>query len=186
MLRVVGNRFLEIWGPVEGVSPEAEASFVRFRTLLTDEAIAQGDLPRGRELYTQTCSACHQLYGEGGLVGPDLTGANRTDLEYLLGNILTPSAIIGEDYLMTMVFTDDGQVFAGVVIGENDQQLQMRTASAAEPITIAKSQIVDREITELSMMPEGLLEYFPDEEIINLFAYLRNLAQVPMQDAVNR
>jgi putative heme-binding domain-containing protein len=186
LLRVVGNRFLEIWGPVEGLSPEAEASFVRFRTLLTDEAIAQGDLPRGRELYTQTCSACHQLYGEGGLVGPDLTGANRTDLEYLLGNILTPSAIIGEDYLMTMVSTDDGQVFAGVVIGENDQQLQMRTASAAEPITIAKSQIVDREITELSTMPEGLLEHLTDEEIINLFAYLRNLTKVPKQDAADR
>ena len=184
--RVVGNRFLEIWGPVERLSPEAEASFVRFRTLLTDEAIAQGDLAKGRELYTQTCSACHQLYGEGGLVGPDLTGANRTDLEYLLGNILTPSAIIGEDYLMTMVFTDDGRVYAGVVIGENDQQLQLRTASVAEPITIAKSQIVDREITKLSMMPEGLLDNLTDPEVINLFAYLRNLTQVPMQDAANR
>ncbi|MDG2383473.1 MAG: PmoA family protein [Pirellulaceae bacterium] len=184
--RVVGNRFLEIWGPVERLSPEAEASFVRFRTLLTDEAIAQGDLAKGRELYTQTCSACHQLNGEGGLVGPDLTGANRTDLEYLLGNILTPSAIIGKDYLMTMVFTDDGRVYAGVVIGENDQQLQLRTASVAEPITIAKSQIVDREITKLSMMPEGLLDNLTDPEVINLFAYLRNLTQVPMQDAANR
>jgi putative heme-binding domain-containing protein len=177
LLRVVGNRFLEIWGPVEGLSPETEAAFVRFRGLLTDESIGEGDLVQGRAVYEETCFACHQMYGEGGLLGPDLTGANRTDLEYLLGNILTPSAVIGEDYLMTMVFTEDGQVFSGVVIGENDQQLQMRVASVADPITIAKSQILDREMTQLSMMPEGLLEYLPDAEIINLFAYLRNLRE---------
>ena len=150
-----------------------------------NKTVAQGNLAKGRELYTQTCSACHRLYGEGGLVGPDLTGANRTDVEYLLGNILTPSAVIGEDYLMTLVFTNDGRVYSGVLVGENEHQLQLRTASVAEPITIAKSQIEDRELTELSMMPEGLLDSFPDEEIINLFAYLRNLTQAPIRDTVN-
>ena len=175
LLRVVGNRFLEIWGPVEGLSPEAEAAFVKYRALLTDEAIAKGDLAKGRALYNQRCSACHQLYGKGGTIGPDLTGANRTDLEYLLGNILTPSAIIGEDYRMTLVSTDDGQVYSGVLAGETDRQLHLRIANLDEPVSIAKSQIVDREVTELSMMPEGLLENLTDPEVINLVSYLRNL-----------
>ncbi len=37
---------------------------------------------------------CHKMHGEGGEIGPDITGANRTNLEYLLGNVLTPSAVI--------------------------------------------------------------------------------------------
>jgi putative membrane-bound dehydrogenase-like protein len=186
MLRVVGNRFLEVWGPVEGVSPQDEAAFNSYRALLTDEALASGDKRNGRELYNQTCFACHQMYGEGGLVGPDLTGANRTDLTYLLGNILTPSAVIKEDYKMTMVFTDDGQVYSGVIVGEDERQLSLSVANVVEPVVIAKSQITDRELTELSMMPEGLLDYLTEAEVIDLFAYLGTLEPVLMQDAAAR
>ena len=186
MLRVVGNRFLAVWGPVEGLSPDSEAAFVRFRALLTDEAIAEGDPRQGREVFNQTCFACHQMYGEGGLVGPDLTGANRTDLTYLLGNILTPSAVIVDDYKMTMVFTEDGQVYSGVVASEDRRQLQLRIANVEEPIIIPKSQITDRELTDLSMMPEGLIYYLGEKEIIDLFAYLRTLKPISMQDIASR
>jgi putative heme-binding domain-containing protein len=186
MLRVVGNRFLEVWGPVEGLSPDSEAAFGKFQDLLTGDALAEADLRAGREVYNQTCYACHQLYGEGGLVGPDLTGANRTDLTYLLGNILTPSAVIKEDYKMTMVFTEDGQVYSGVVAGEDRRQLQLRIANVDEPISIPKSQITDREITDLSMMPEGLLDYVEEQDIINLFAYLQSLEPISMQDMASR
>lgn len=183
MHRVVGNRFLEVWGPIEGLSPESEAAFNTYRTLLTEEALAEADLRKGREVFNQACSACHQMYGEGGLVGPDLTGANRTDLTYLLGNILTPSAVIKEDYKMTMVFTDDGQVYSGVVVGEDERQLRLQIANVDEPIVITKSQITDRELTNLSMMPTGLLDYLSEEEITNLFAYLGSLEPVHMQEA---
>lgn len=184
--RVVGNRFLEVWGPVEGISPDSEAAFLRYQTLLSEEALAKGDPRRGRGLFNQTCFACHQLYGEGGRVGPDLTGANRTDLTYLLGNILTPSAVIEDDYKMTMVFTNDGQVYSGVVVNENRRQLELRMANVDEPVVIAKSQISDREITDLSMMPEGLIDHLTDPEVIDLFAYLRSLEPVLMQDESSR
>jgi putative heme-binding domain-containing protein len=175
-----------VWGPVEGLSPDSEAAFVRFRELLTDEALAEGDPRAGREVFNQTCYACHQMYGEGGLVGPDLTGANRTDLTYLLGNILTPSAIIQEEYKMTMIFTEDGQVYSGVISSENRRQVQIQIANVDEPITIPKSQITDREVTDMSMMPEGLLDYLGEQEIINLFAFLGTLEPVSMQDVAKR
>lgn len=186
MLRVVGNRFIEVWGPVEGLSPDSEAAFVRYQTLLTDEALAKADARRGREVFNTTCFACHQLYGEGGLIGPDLTGANRTDITYLLGNILTPSEIIQEEYKMSLVFTEDGQVYSGVVAGEDSRQLQLLIANVEEPVTIPKSQIIDRELTDLSMMPEGLLENLTDPEVLDLVAYLRTLEPVLMQEAANR
>lgn len=87
---------------------------------------------------------------------------------------------------MTLVFTNDGQVYSGVVAGENDRQLQLRIANVAEPITINKSQIDDRELTDLSMMPEGLFENLTDPEVIDLVTYLRSLEPVLMQDAANR
>jgi putative heme-binding domain-containing protein len=87
---------------------------------------------------------------------------------------------------MTMVFTDDGQVYSGVIASEDDRQLRLRVANVDEPVTITKSQITDREATELSMMPEGLLDYLTNTEVVNLFAYLGTLEPVLMQDAVNQ
>jgi putative membrane-bound dehydrogenase-like protein len=186
LFRVVGNRFLQVWGPIEGLSGDAGAAFQRFNDLLTPEAVAKGDPRRGREVFDTACYACHQMYGEGGTVGPDLTGANRTDVNYLLNNILTPSDIIQDEYKMTMIFTDDGQVYSGIISGEDDRQIQLRIANVDEPLSIAKSQITDRETTDLSMMPEGLLDYLTEEEIINLFAYLGTLEPVHMQDVASR
>jgi putative membrane-bound dehydrogenase-like protein len=185
LFRVVGNRFLAVWGPIEEGSPDTSAAFAKYTALLTDDRIAKADPRRGRERFEQTCTACHQLYGEGGLVGPDLTGANRTDVNYLLENILTPSEFVQDDYKMTMVFTEDGQVHSGVVVGEDKRQLTLRIANVDEPVTIPHSQITDQELTELSMMPEGLLDGLSDDEIADLFAYLRSLEQVSMQDAAN-
>jgi putative heme-binding domain-containing protein len=186
LFRVVGNRFLQVWGPVDELDPDIEATFAKFNALLTDEALAKGNPRRGREIFATTCFACHQMYGEGGNVGPDLTGANRTDINYLLGNILTPSAIIMEDYKMTNVFTTDGQVYSGILAKEDRRQVQLRIANVDEPIIIPKSQIEEQELTDLSMMPEGLLDNLDDTEIIDLVAYLRSLEPVYMQDEAKR
>jgi putative heme-binding domain-containing protein len=104
----------------------------------------------------------------------------------MLNNILTPSDIIQDEYKMSMIFTDDGQVYSGIISGEDDRQIQLRVANVDEPLTIAKSQITDRETTDLSMMPEGLLDYLTEEEIINLFAYLGTLEPVHMQEVAAR
>ncbi|MFP6584834.1 MAG: PVC-type heme-binding CxxCH protein [Candidatus Hydrogenedentota bacterium] len=185
LFRVVGNRFLEVWGPVDDQSEDIEAAFAKYNALLTEEALAKGNPRRGREVYTNTCFACHQMYGEGGQVGPDLTGANRTDLNYLLGNILTPSAIILDDYKLTNVFTTDGQVHWGILISEDDRQVQLRVANVDELITVPKSLIEEQELTDMSMMPEGLLDNLSDAEVIDLVAFLRSLEPVYMQEASN-
>ena len=139
MLRTVGNRFLATWGPVEGISPDMEKSFSKYRTLLTSENLSNANISKGRGLYQNSCGSCHMMYGEGGNVGPDLTGANRGDIEYLLGNILTPSAVVKENYKMTMISTEDGQYYSGVIEGENDRQISLRIPNVDEPVTIPKS-----------------------------------------------
>jgi putative membrane-bound dehydrogenase-like protein len=183
LFRVVGNRFLMVWGPVETLPEYVEEGFTKFRGLLTAEALEDADPRKGRAIFRDTCFACHKMYGEGGLIGPDLTGANRSDIEYLLTNILTPNADIQDDYKMNIVLTKDGQMYSGVAVGENRRRLQLRVTNVVDPIVIPKSEIEDREIAELSMMPEGLLDYLSDQEALDLFAYLRNLEQVPLQAA---
>jgi len=177
--RVVGSGFLEIWGPIDPLPETTAAAFDKFRGLLTAEAIAQASPERGRAVFRQTCAACHTLNGEGGRIGPDLTGANRADVEYLLANILTPSADIQDAYKTTLVLTNDGMMYTGVVVGEDDRQVQLRVVNSTAPVSIPLSQIESRELSTLSMMPEGLLDYLEDDEVANLFAYLGQLTPVP-------
>lgn len=178
--RVVGNGFLEVWGPIDALAADKAAAFGKYRALLTDEALGKADPQQGRAIFKRTCIACHKLYGEGGAIGPDVTGANRTNLEYLLGNILTPSVVIQDAYKMHLILMDDGRVYSGIPAGENERQLRLRIANREEPIVIAKSEIESREIAPVSMMPEGLLKNLQDNEVLNLIAYLRMRRQVPL------
>lgn len=178
MRRVVGNTFTDVWGPIDAISADKEAAFEKYRSLLTPDALAKADASHGRSLFKKTCYACHKLYGEGGAVGPEITGANRSNLTYILGNVLTPSAEIQDAYRMTIVLTDEGRTYSGIVAGEDNRQLLLRVAGEDEPVSIPKSIIESRDIAPVSMMPEGLLGTLKDEEVLDLVAYLQTTKQV--------
>ena len=106
-------------------------------------------------------------------MGPDITGANRGNLDYLLHNILDPSGIIQDDYKMVMITTRDGRTLAGNVASENERQLTL--SMVGQQIVLTKSDIQSREVSPVSMMPEGLLQTLSDQESIDLIAYLMQL-----------
>jgi putative heme-binding domain-containing protein len=112
------------------------------------------------------------MYGEGGVVGPDLTGSNRANFEYLLANVLNPNADVPEAYRMVLVTTRDGRTFSGNVVGETDRQLTLRVVGGDNAI-ITKSDIQSREATTVSMMPTGLFDSLTDHEVLDLVAFLR-------------
>jgi putative heme-binding domain-containing protein len=114
------------------------------------------------------------MYGEGGRIGPDLTGSNRTNIDYLLTNILEPSAEIQDDYKMVVVTTRSGRTYLGNVAGETERRLTLRVVGQDE-VAINKSEIQSREETPTSMMPAGLLNTLTKDEILNLTAYLRTV-----------
>lgn len=171
---VLGNGFVEIWGPIDDISQTLQVEFKKYQSLVTDDAIAKADLNNGRAIFQSTCSACHILHGEGGKIGPDITGSNRTNTTYLLSNILNPSGDVQEDYKLVVVTTQDGRTYSGNIIAENDRNIMLRVVGQ-EPINIPKSQIQSRDVSEKSMMPEGLLNNLTDEEVLDLFAYLKEL-----------
>ena len=171
---VLGNGFVEIWGPIDDISQTLQLEYRKYSALLTDAAIAKASTIKGKEIFQRTCAACHMLHGEGGIIGPDITGSNRTNTTYLMSNILNPSGEVQEDYKLVVVTTQDGRTYSGNIIGENDRNITLRVVGQ-EPININKSQIRTRDVSEKSMMPEGLLTNLSNEEVLNLIAYLKKL-----------
>ena len=149
MRRVVGNGFVEVWGPIDDLNMDKEAAYARYTTLLTPNALSSADLNQGRLLYDRTCAPCHVMHGEGGLVGPDITGANRENLDYLLSNMLNPSEVIQDDYFMVIVTTNDGRTHIGNVASETERQLTLRVVGT-EALVLNKSDIQAREVSPIS------------------------------------
>lgn len=175
--RVVGSGFVETWGPIDELPAANNEAYERYVKLLSDDAIAHADARQGKSVFMHTCGACHTMFGEGGKIGPDLTGSNRANTGYVLSNVLNPSDEIQDAYKMVVVTTRDGRTYSGNVISENDRQITMRVVGA-EAVVINKSDIQSRETTDVSMMPPGLFDQMTEEEVLNLVAYLRSTGPV--------
>jgi putative heme-binding domain-containing protein len=177
LLRVVGTPFLEVWGPVERSATD-ERAYARYRAVLNDNAMARADPANGRALFRKTCGSCHRLNGEGGTLGPDLTGTNRVNANWLLLNILEPNADVQDAYKLTVVTTRDGRTYSGNIATETDRQLTLRVMAADQArssVAVNKADIQSRETTAVSMMPPGLLDSLTDSEVVDLMAYLRQV-----------
>lgn len=174
--RVVGPGFVDWWGPMETVAKDKQLAMDRYKFLLSDEYMAHADVKNGKAVYGQTCAACHQMYGEGGIIGPDITGSNRADLDYILNNIIDPSAEIPEGYQLVTITTQDGRTFAGNVKSEDDQRVTL--AMVGQEVVLAKSDILSRQTSTVSMMPEGLLNALSDTQVRDLIGYLRTTLPV--------
>jgi len=170
--RVMGNGFVEVWGPIDDIPADIEAQYSRYRKLLTVENLQRADAIKGKVIFKKACGACHQMYGEGGILGPELTGSNRTNTDYLLSNILEPSSDIQDDYKMVIVTTRDGRTYLGNVAGDTDRELVLKVVGQ-DRVTINKSDIQSREDTPNSMMPPGLINTMNDQEVLDLVAYLK-------------
>jgi len=165
---VVGNGFVEVWGPIDQM-----AAYAKYQALLTDETVSKADVKKGHAVFERTCAVCHKMYGKGGIIGPELTGSNRGNLEYILSNILEPSGVIQDAYKMVIVTTRDGRTYAGNVSAEDERSLMLRVVGQEDGVVIAKSQIQSREVTPVSLMPEGLLGTMTNAEVVELIGYLR-------------
>jgi putative membrane-bound dehydrogenase-like protein len=160
----------EVWGEVRETPEAKKAELQQWRDILTPDALASANAERGRTVFNSACAACHRLYGEGGAIGPELTGSDRHNLDYLLENIIDPNAVVPVDYQLSVFTLKDGRVISGVVPEENTRILTVQTP--AERLSIEKTKIVERKKVPVSLMPEGLLGALSREQATDLFAYL--------------
>ncbi|GAA4470720.1 PVC-type heme-binding CxxCH protein [Novipirellula rosea] len=175
------RRLSEVWGEVRPVSETKRELIEQYRVEFNPESLAAADLVNGRKVYAKTCASCHKLFGEGGGLAPELTGSQRANLDYLLDNILDPSAIVPANYRVTMLLLDDGRILQGVIAEENQLQLTLRTAT--DEVVVPLESIEQRKGSSLSMMPEGMLEHLTASERRDLIAYLQSPAGVVLHNS---
>lgn len=172
------KRLAEVWGEVRESPADKAALMAQLRADLTPARLTAASPSRGRAVFAASCATCHKLFGAGGDIGPDLTGAGRKDLEYLLSNIADPSAVVTKDFQMTVLSLLDGRTVTGVVVAETDQAVTVQTAQART--VVPKADIDTRVQSTQSLMPDGLFQTLTPEQVRDLVAYLMADAQVEL------
>jgi putative heme-binding domain-containing protein len=174
---ILGDRFVEVFGDVRQLAADRTKLLAKYKRMITPVALSAADASRGRAVYRKTCAACHVLYGEGGKIGPDLTGSNRANLDYILLNSVDPSYDVPDGYKMVVIQTVDGRIISGVIAEEDGTRVVLKTVDQPR-IVIAKEDIEDRSVSPKSMMPDGQLQQMKRQEVIDLIKYLRTTEQV--------
>jgi putative membrane-bound dehydrogenase-like protein len=163
-------RLRAVWGEIGETNAVMQAEIQEWKSRLTPEVLAAADLGRGHELFTQRCATCHKLRGEGNALGPDLTGSDRRNLDYLLGNIINPGEVVPADYRLTVLTLADGRVLSGVVPEESERVITLQTPAGSQ--TVERSEVRKREVLPVSLMPEGLFKDLSLQDARDLTGFL--------------
>jgi len=168
----------KVWGAFREASADKKQEIEKYRQIYRAGGSQPGDAIRGRAVFARTCQQCHTLFDIGGTVGPDITGSARADLQYILENIVDPNAVIPNEYRTSTITTKDDRILTGIV--KKDEANGLTVATANETLIIPKGDIESVQVSEISMMPEGLLAPLTDQEVRDLIYYLGRPGQVPL------
>ncbi|WP_437186840.1 DUF7133 domain-containing protein [Planctomicrobium sp. SH668] len=121
------------------------------------------------------CLRCHQFGDRGGHIGPDLTTiGKRFDGRALLESIIEPSKVIDPKYQSALYELEDGTIVSGRTLTVSRETIEVETnALTGKFVVIPRGEIANSRQSDLSPMPEGLLNTLSKEEILDLIAYLR-------------
>lgn len=170
--RALTTRLENIWG-VLNKSPEDKQKLMdSWRSRLNEKALARADAKAGQELFKIACAVCHKLFDEGNDIGPELTGAQRTNLDYLMENIIDPSASVASDYQMQILELKDGRTISGFPVSQNAASITLRTLN--EQVIIPRDDIIKTTRTTKSIMPDGLLQAMTSDQVRDLIRYLQD------------
>lgn len=158
------------WGVIQE-TPEARiAAIEKWKKELTPETIAKANRENGAALFKKSCAACHRLYGEGKAIAPDLTGANRSNLDYLLMNIIDPSSVVPKQFTTSVVALNDGRIITGVVVSQTEQTLVIQTDK--EQFSVSAADVEESRNTGKSLMADGMLDALTSEQVRDLIGFI--------------
>ena len=133
----------------------------------------KGNAARGKPIFKENCAVCHKLFGEGESIGPDLTGAERGDLDFLMTSLVDPSSLVRKEYQAQTIALRDGRVLTGLVVEEDDRTLTLVDGNRQKTI-VSRDAVEEARPSDVSLMPEGLLDKLTEPQIRDLFRYLQS------------
>jgi putative heme-binding domain-containing protein len=136
-------------------------------------ANAKPDVEVGANVFKMNCAACHQIKGEGGLIGPQLDGIGARGPERLCEDILDPNRNVDAHFHLHTLTMKDGSTFAGFLKAELGQ-IQLLADAAGKEHRISKNDIVKTEVTPISLMPPTFGQTLDEAMFIDLMGYLLN------------
>jgi putative membrane-bound dehydrogenase-like protein len=165
------------WGRLQPQSSAEKVSTVnRLKLVLNPSGTTlrfKGDAVEGKKLFTQACATCHKLFGEGNIIGPELTGADRKNSEWLLTQIVDPSTFIRPEYVNHNVEMKDERSLSGLIVEQSDSTLTLLDAQNQKTV-LNRAEMKEIRASEVSLMPEGLLEALAPQQVRDLFSYLQS------------
>jgi putative membrane-bound dehydrogenase-like protein len=174
------GRVNALWGAARETAADKVKLIADYKKKLTPAILDRGDRSAGRVVYQQTCANCHKLFDAGGEIGPNITGAQRQNIDYLLENLVDPSGAVVRDYQMQIIETKGGRIITGLVVAESSAAVTIQTVN--EKVLIPAGEIENRVTSDVSMMPDGLLQKLTNEQIRDLIAYVSGPDQVPLKE----
>ncbi|MEC9092650.1 MAG: PVC-type heme-binding CxxCH protein [Planctomycetota bacterium] len=160
----------KIWGTVRKTSAEKIKEIEDLKSLISTFNPEREALLAGKKIFEKSCANCHVLFGQGGTIGPDLTGGNRKDLSYLLENIVDPNSSVADTFRSSILELVDGRTLTGVVTRKTPSVIEIQTAEKRE--IFDRNDIQRVQTTKNSLMPEGLLNTLTREQKQSLLYYL--------------
>ncbi|MCR9201140.1 MAG: DUF1080 domain-containing protein [Planctomycetaceae bacterium] len=174
----INSLLQDVWGTARETATDKRQQMAELKALVASTDHPPADAELGRAIFAKTCQKCHMLYGLGHRIGPDLTGSNRANIDYLLSNIVDPSAVMAKEYLPTIIVTINGRVVSGLVQAEDNNSVTLQTPDSR--VIIPQDEIDERVESDKSMMPDNQLQQFSPHEVRSLIAYLRGKTQTPL------
>lgn len=166
----------ESFGDVQGATTaEMRTQIDRFADVVGQ---GSGNPYSGRQVFRTSCAKCHRLFDDGGNIGPDLTAYKRDDLKRMLLNVVNPSAEIREGFENHLIQTGDGRTLNGFIV-EQDKQVVVLKGIDGQSVILPREEIEELRAVPTSLMPEDLLKSLTDQQVRDLFAYLRATQPLP-------
>lgn len=163
-------------GLLVDLKPEGESDTSRAAIVAAKAAVVEAlrpDLAVGARVFTERCAACHQLAGQGKVIGPQLDGAITRTVERLCEDILWPNRNVDEAFRLTNILIDGGETVSGLVIDRQTDTLEV-VDQAGKSQRIPRDEIESEKISKLSLMPGNFEELITDAELASLLAYLKS------------
>ncbi|MCA9107945.1 MAG: c-type cytochrome, partial [Planctomycetales bacterium] len=160
---------VEAWqAALPPLSEEIEQRIAARKTAFTQQG---GDIAMGQQLFTKHCAACHQIAGQGAVVGPQLDGIGLRGLDRLTEDLFDPNRNVDVAFRPTLLETEDGSTLAGLIKQESETTVTLVDNQGKE-IVVDVETIVGRQPSTLSLMPDSLAADIPETDMLNLLAYL--------------